>query len=49
MAMIAARNRSSHTYNEKTANEIAEAILTSFAPRFADLLAKFTELAKQEP
>ncbi len=49
MAMIAARNRSSHTYNEKTANEIAAAILASFVPRFATLLAKLQELAKQEP
>jgi nucleotidyltransferase substrate binding protein (TIGR01987 family) len=49
MAMIAARNRSRHTYNEKTADEIATAILSSFAPRFSAMLAKFTDLDKKEP
>jgi nucleotidyltransferase substrate binding protein (TIGR01987 family) len=34
MAMIQARNRSSHTYNEKTAHEIAVAILSSFVGEF---------------
>jgi hypothetical protein len=33
MATIQIRNRSSHTYNEKTANEIAAAILSSFVQR----------------
>ncbi len=49
MAMIAALDRSSHTYNEKTANEIAAAVLGSFVARFSALLAKLQELAKQEP
>ena len=49
MAMIAARNRSSHTYNEKTAHEIATAILGSFAPLFRALLAKLDEQAELEP
>jgi nucleotidyltransferase substrate binding protein (TIGR01987 family) len=48
MAMIAARNRSTHTYNEKTANEIATAILASFVPRFSALLDKLNGLAKLE-
>jgi len=48
MAMIAARNRSSHTYNEKTADEIATAILSSFVPHFSALLAKFADLDNQK-
>jgi nucleotidyltransferase substrate binding protein (TIGR01987 family) len=48
MAMIHARNRSSHTYNEKTANEVAEAITSSFVKEFAAFQAKFTALAQQE-
>lgn len=47
MAMIAARNRSSHTYNEKTAHEIVNVTLTSFVPEFTAFLAKFTQLAGQ--
>lgn len=49
MAMIQARNRSSHTYNEKTAHDIVAAALSSFVPEFEALLAKFNELDKQEP
>ncbi len=48
MDMIAARNRSSHTYNEKTAREISTAILGDFVPQFRALLAKFTELKAKE-
>ena len=44
MAMIQARNRSSHTYNQKTADEIATAILSSFVPEFEKFSAKFREL-----
>jgi len=43
-AMIQSRNRSSHTYNEKTANEIAAAILGSFVKEFQNFRAKFAEL-----
>lgn len=49
MAMIQARNRSSHTYNEKTADEIAAAIRTKFHPEFSAFLAKFSELEALEP
>jgi hypothetical protein len=49
MAMIQARNRSSHTYNEKTAQEVAAAILASFVPEFATFRAKFAELEILEP
>jgi nucleotidyltransferase substrate binding protein (TIGR01987 family) len=48
MAMIQARNRSSHTYNEKTAHEVASAILASFVPEFATFRAKFAELESLE-
>lgn len=48
MAMIQARNRSSHTYNEKTANEIAAAIRTSFVRELEVLQAKLAELEKAE-
>ncbi|MBK9991297.1 MAG: nucleotidyltransferase substrate binding protein [Verrucomicrobia bacterium] len=49
MTMIQARNRSSHTYNQKTADEVAAAILTNFMPEFATFQAKFTELDTLEP
>jgi nucleotidyltransferase substrate binding protein (TIGR01987 family) len=49
MAMIQSRNRSSHTYNEKTANEIADAILNSFVAEFDKFRAKFVELEANAP
>ena len=49
MAMIAARNRSSHTYNEATAREIVAATRNAFIPEFRGFLAKFSELANLEP
>jgi nucleotidyltransferase substrate binding protein (TIGR01987 family) len=49
MSMIHARNRSSHTYNEKTANEVAAAILSSFVPEFEKFREKFVELESLEP
>ena len=49
MAMIQSRNSSSHTYNEKTANEIANAILNSFVAEFDRFRAKFAELEANEP
>ena len=49
MAMIQSRNRTSHAYNEQTADEIAEAILSSYVQEFEQFLKKFTELEKQEP
>lgn len=44
MAMIQSRNRSSHTYNENTAKEITEAILSSYVLEFKKFLATFAEL-----
>jgi len=49
MEMIQSRNRTSHTYNEDTAKEIAEAILSSYVQQFEKLLAKFSELEKKNP
>jgi nucleotidyltransferase substrate binding protein (TIGR01987 family) len=49
MAMIQARNRSSHTYNEKTANDVVSATLTSFVPEFSAFLVRFTDLERAEP
>ena len=49
MAMIQSRNRSSHTYNEKTAKELADAILSSFVGEFETFLVTFTDLEIQEP
>ena len=49
MAMIESRNRSSHAYNEKTANEIAAAILTSYVPEFQKFLDTFNLLETQQP
>ena len=46
--MIQARNRSSHTYNEKTANEIVTAVRTSFVREFEVLQMKLTELEAAE-
>jgi nucleotidyltransferase substrate binding protein (TIGR01987 family) len=48
MAMIAGRNRSSHTYNERTARELAEAIVRSFAPEFAQFAGRFAELERAD-
>jgi hypothetical protein len=47
--MIAARNRSSHTYNETTAHEVATAILSAFMPEFEKFHARFIELETIAP
>jgi nucleotidyltransferase substrate binding protein (TIGR01987 family) len=48
MAMIGARNRTSHTYNQKTADEIVAAILSSFVPAFEKFASRFRELEASE-
>ena len=47
MDMIKARNLSSHTYNQETAEEIVGKILERFYPAFEQLSRKFTTLAVQ--
>ncbi len=48
MAMIKARNQSSHTYNLEQANTIARDVIERFAPLFGALRDRFTALS-QEP
>ena len=36
MAMIASRNRTSHTYNEAVAGQIAQAVLATYVPLFKE-------------
>ena len=47
--MIQARNRSSHTNNEKDGHEVAAAILASFVPEFAAFRVRFAEIEVLEP
>lgn len=49
MAMIAAPNRSSHTYNKTTADEVAAANTTSFVKEFAAFQTRLAALAGQGP
>lgn len=44
--MIKNRNKTSHTYNEETANEIINAILTNYHNEFKKLKTKLEELKK---
>lgn len=48
MEMIQSRNRTSHTYNEETANQISEAIVSSYRREFEKFLVNFTELEGRE-
>ena len=46
MEMIQSRNRSSHTYNEAIANDIAQAILSNYCESFEKFKTKFLSLEK---
>ena len=48
MKMIEHRNESSHTYNQKIADAIAEAILTRYVAEFEGFQRRFLELESQE-
>jgi nucleotidyltransferase substrate binding protein (TIGR01987 family) len=48
MKMIEHRNESSHTYNQKIADAIAEAILTRYVPEFEAFHRRFLELERKE-
>jgi len=47
MAMIKARNQSSHTYNLELAKEIGDDILTVFYPAFEKMAQKFKQLSEK--
>lgn len=49
IAMIESRNRTSHTYNEETAHEIATAILSRYVPALESFVRRFTKLQEEEP
>jgi len=49
MAMIQARNQSSHTYNLEQAQAIARAVIDRYAPLFAALRDRFAALSQQQP
>jgi nucleotidyltransferase substrate binding protein (TIGR01987 family) len=44
MAMIQSRNRTTHTYDQTTANEIARAITTNYLAEFGRFQKRFAEL-----
>ncbi len=44
MEMLTSRNRSSHTYNQAVANEIAERIIHEYHPLFVDFLGTMQHL-----
>ena len=48
MEMIASRNKSSHTYNESTANELAERIINQYLDRFKRFQARMQSLAEND-
>jgi nucleotidyltransferase substrate binding protein (TIGR01987 family) len=48
MQMIESRNETTHTYDEDTANEIGEAILSRYVPQFFKFQTKFTQLQGEE-
>ena len=48
MDMVKSRNQTSHTYNEETANEITEAILTRYCAQLAQFSTRFAKLQETE-
>ncbi len=49
MAMIKARNQSSHTYNLEQAKAIAHDVIDRFAPLFSALRVRFEALSHPQP
>jgi len=47
MEMIQSRNSSSHTYNEDTANEITEHIISKYFPLFIEFQEKMLTLMEE--
>lgn len=48
MDMIQSRIQTSHSYNQETADEIANAVLSSYLAKFRQLLARLSELEESE-
>ena len=48
MDMIKSRNQTSHTYNEETANQITEDILTRYCAQFSEFSTHFARLRGAE-
>ena len=48
MDMIRSRNRTTHTYDQATANEIARAIASMYLAEFGKFQKRFTELEQTE-
>lgn len=48
MEMIQSRNRTSHTYNEETADQIADAILSRYMSAFEKFDRQFADLEKED-
>jgi nucleotidyltransferase substrate binding protein (TIGR01987 family) len=48
MAMIQSRNRTTHTYDQTTADEIARAITASYVAEFGKLQKRFAELEQTQ-
>jgi len=48
MAMIQSRNQTTHTYDQSTANEIAQSIISSYVVEFAKFQKRFLELAAEK-
>jgi len=46
MEMLKDRNRTSHTYNEETAEEISENIMSGYYSVFSDLKNKLSDIMK---
>jgi len=49
MAMIKARNQSSHTYNLEQAQQIAAEVIHHFAPAFGALRERFVAVSAESP
>ena len=48
MAMIQSRNQTTHTYDQSTANEIAQSIISNYVPAFTKFQKRFLELASEK-
>jgi len=48
MDMIESRNQTTHTYNEDTADEITDAVTSTYFAEFKSCLRRFADLEKSE-